>query len=158
MKKANFFVFLICLCSFLTSLQAQHHVSSQAACESEVANLKEQIRRIILDSQRNLEETEHKLTAALQRINALEAENERLTELAEINGEVKKTQHKRLSKKLRETEALNARLSDENASLKGQLQGIMQNQEDEQIRYTSALEDAQKADRSQLRQQRENQR
>jgi hypothetical protein len=156
MNNAYNFVLFLSLAFFSGQLVvAQHHDPSSAACESEVANLKEQIRRIILDSQETLEESDNKLMAALQRINALEAENERLTESRYSEEQTKRNQNKRLAVKLSEAEAQTARLTDENMALQKQLESLQRNGQDNEYNFTSALESARHADRSQIRQQKE---
>lgn len=158
MNKAYFFVLFLSLTILSGQTYAQHSAPSSAACESEVANLKEQIRRIIFDSQQSLEESDNKLMASLQRINALEAENERLHELTTSNAGSRRTQAKRLTNKLHESEALTARLTDQHAALQKQLESLQGNTDTYEDNFTSALESAQKADRYQLRQQKENNR
>ena len=155
MNKAYSIVVVLGLVMLTGQLMAQHSTPITAACESEVTNLKEQIRRVILDSQRSLEKSDRKLMAALQRINALEAENERLNEEVYNNESSRRSQNKRLTNNLRESEALTQRLSDENAALRKQLQSLQSNNLDYESNFTSALESARKADRSQLRQQKE---
>lgn len=155
MNKAYHFVLFLSLAFFAGQLVAQHHTPASAACKSEVANLKEQIRRIILDSQETLEESDNKLMAALQRINALEAENERLTESRYSEEQTRRSQNKRLVAKLSEAEAQTARLTDENRALQKQLESLQRNGQDYEYSLTSALESARHADRSQIRQQKE---
>lgn len=155
MNKAIIFVLFLTFTILSGNTYAQYSAPASAACESEVANLKEQIRRIILDSQKSLEESDNKLTAALQRINALEAENERLQELTLSDEYSRRNQSRRLSKKLNESEALATRLQDENAALQKQLESLESNNKMAEYSLNAELENARKADRSQLRQQKE---
>ncbi len=155
MNKPYFVVLLLSLFLAFGNLSAQYNAPANAACESEVANLKEQIRRIILDSQGSLEESDNKLMAALQRINALEVENERLREEAYANEDSKRNHNRRLASRLQESEALAARLSDENNTLRKQMEALQNNKLAYETTFVSELESAQKADRSQLRQQKE---
>ena len=158
MKNSFFHLLFLTLFLVTGTLSAQYDNSNQIACESEVANLKEQISRIIIDSQKSLEESERKLKAALQRINSLESENERLREGNFTSENTRKNQTRRLLARLQDAEASAARLSDENMALRKQQESISANQEEYEADLASALESAQTTDRVKLRQQKETQR
>jgi myosin heavy subunit len=146
-------IFLPLLLTFsIAQGQYQNHY---APCESEITNLKEQIERIILDSQRSLEEADAKLLASLQRINVLETENEKLREVNSGRQDFTRRGRRKIAEKLQETEAAVARLTDQKQALEKQLESLQEVQLQEESGYASALESARRSDKYQLRQQRD---